>query len=91
MPPFRLRVDLSEEEEPEGTVWPPRCPHIKFGYGAYEQKENAEPAPPRRWKKARLLANPFIDAEAGVGVNECGDQRTDDVNDYVDGLIVVEY
>ena len=64
LPPFRHRVDSSDEDEPERPVWPPRRPHLEFDVGDYEQQEDTKPHPVRRQKNARRRANPFIDAEA---------------------------
>ena len=94
MPPFRLCVDSSDEDEPERQVWPPRRPHLEFDDGDYEQEENTERQPVRSRKNARRRANPFIDTEAGVDGNASGDEKTDDENDDLDGFIVavdVEY
>ena len=66
LPPFRRRVDSSDEEEPERPVWPPRRPHWESDDGDYEQEEDTEQEPPRRRKKARRRVNVFIDAEPGV-------------------------
>ena len=48
LPPFRRRVDLSDEDEPERPVWPPRRPHLEFDDGDYDQEEDTEPVPPKR-------------------------------------------
>ena len=37
LPPFHRRVDSFDEDEPERPVWPPRCPHLDFDDGDYEQ------------------------------------------------------
>ena len=66
LPPFRRRVDSSDEDEPERPVWPQRHPHLEFDDGNYEQEEDTEPKPPKRRNKALLRVNTFIDAEAGV-------------------------
>ena len=87
-PPFRRRVDSSDEEELERPVWPPRRPHLEFDDGDYEQEEDTEPQPVRRRKNAPHRANPFIDTEAGVDGNASGDEKTDDENDDLDGFIV---
>ena len=50
LPPFRRRVDSTDEDEPERPVWPPRSSHLEFDDGDYEQVDT-EPAPPRRRKK----------------------------------------
>ena len=42
LPPFRRRVDSSDEEEHERPVWPPRRPHLEFDDGDYEQEEDTE-------------------------------------------------
>ena len=90
LPPFRRRVDSSDEEEPERPVWIPRRPHLKFDDRDYEQEEDTEPQPVRRRKNARRRANPFIDTEAGVDGNASGDENTDDENDDLDGFIVAD-
>ena len=36
LPPFRRRVNSSDEEEPEQLVWPPRIPHLKYDHSDYE-------------------------------------------------------
>ena len=90
LPPFRRRVDSSDEEEPERPVWPPRRPHLEFDDGDYEQEEDTDPKAPRRWKRARRSANPFIDAEAGVDGEASGDEGRDDENDDLDGFIVAD-
>ena len=48
------------------------------------EKEDIEPEPPRRRKKARRRMNPFIDAEAGVDGDASNDEGTDDENDDLD-------
>ena len=90
LPPFRRRVDSSDEEEPERPVWPPRRPHLEFDDGDYEQEEDTEPQPVRRRKNARRRENPFIDTEAGVDGNTSSDEQTDDENDDLDGFIVAD-
>ena len=75
LPPFRRRVDSSDEEEPERPVWPPRRPHLEIDDGDYEQEEDTEPQPVRRRKNAGRRANPFIDIEAGVDRNASGDKK----------------
>ena len=90
LPPFRRRVDSSDEEEPERPVWQPRCPRLEFDVGDYEQKEDTDPEPPRRRKRARCSANPFIDAEACVDGEASGDEGSDDENDDLDGFIVAD-
>ena len=94
LPPFRRRVDSSDEDELERPVWPPRRSHLEFDDGDYEQEEDTEPQPVRRRKNERRRANPLIDTEARVDVKESGDEQTDDENDDLDGFIVeddVEY
>ena len=90
LPPFRRRVDSSDEEEPERPVLPPRRPHLEFDDGDYEQEEDTEPQPVRRQKNARRRANPYIYTEAGVDGNASGDEKTDDENDDLDGFIVAD-
>ena len=89
LPPFRCRVDFSDEEEPEPPVWPPRRPRLEFDVGDYEQ-EDIELEPPRRRKRARRRANPFIDSEAGVDGKASGDEGSEDENYDLDGIIVVD-
>ena len=86
LPPFRRRVNSSDEVEPERPVWPPRRPHLEFDNDDYEQEEDTEQEPPRRWKKARRRVNPFIDAKAGVNEDASNDEETDDENDELDRL-----
>ena len=90
LPPFRRRVDSSDEEELERPVWPPRRPHLEFDDGDYEQEEDTLPEPARRRKRARRRPNPFIDAEAGVDVDASGDEGSDDENDDLDGFIITD-
>ena len=90
LPPFRRRVDSSDEEEPERSVWPPRRPRLELEEADYKQDENAEPKPARRQKKARRRVNPFIDAEAGVEGDVSNDEGTDDENEDLDGFIVAD-
>ena len=90
LPPFRSRVDSSDEDEPERPVWPPRRPHLEFDDGDYEQEEDTEPQPVRLLKCARHCSNPFIDAEAGVDGDPSGDEGTDNENDDLDGFIVAD-
>ena len=47
LPPFCRRVDSSDVEKPERSVWPPRRPHLELDEGDYEKKY-AEIEPPRR-------------------------------------------
>ena len=89
LPPFRCRVDSSDEDEPERLVWPQRRSHLEFDDGDYEQ-DNAKPEPPRRRNKARRRVNPFIDAEAGVDGDASNDEVSDDENDDLDGFIVAD-
>ena len=90
LPPFRRRIDSSDEEEPVRPVWPPRCPHLELMDGDYEQESDVEPEPPRRRKKDKRRTNPFIDAEAGVDGNASGDEGSEDENDDLDGFIVAD-
>ena len=90
LPPFRRRVDSSDEEKPERPVWLPRRPRLKFDVGNYEQEEDIEPETPRPRKRARRRANPFIDFEAGVDGEASGDEGSDDENDDLDGFIVAD-
>ena len=71
-------------------MWQPRCPHLEFVDGDFEQKEDTEPEPPRRRKQARRRANLFIDAETGVDGDASGDEETDDENDDLEGFIVAD-
>ena len=81
LPPFRRRVDSSDEDELERPVWPPRRFHLEFDDCDYEQEDNTEQEPPRRRKTARRRVNPFIDAEAGVNEDASNDEESDDEND----------
>ena len=92
LPPFRRRVDSSDEEEPERPVWPPRRPHLEFDNEDYEQVEDAEPKVPSRRKKVRSRANPFIEAEAGVDGDASDDEEhVDEYSDYdLNGFIVAD-
>ena len=90
LPPFRRRVDSSDEDEPERPVWPPRRPHLEFDNCDYEQEEDTEPEPPRRRKKMRHRVNPFIDAETGVDGDASNDEESDEENDDIDGFIVAD-
>ena len=90
LPPFRRRVDSSDEKEPKRPVWPLRRPRLEFDVGDYEQKEDIEPELPRRRKRARCRATPFIDSEAGVDGEANGDDRSDYENDNLDGFIVAD-
>ena len=83
-------MDSSDEEEPERTVWPPRCPYLEFDDGDYEQEKDTEPHSVRLRKSARRRANPFIDSEAGVDGDASGDEGSDDVNDDLDEFIVAD-
>ena len=56
-PPFRRRIDSSDEEEPERPVWPPRRPRMEFDDGDYEQEDNTEPEPPRCRKRVKRRVN----------------------------------
>ena len=88
MPPFRRRVDSSDEEEPERPVWPPRRSHMEFETGDYEQDEEVEPEPARRWKRVRRCANPFLDAEAGLDGDASDDEAPDNKIDDLNGFIM---
>ena len=90
LPPFRRRVDSSDEDEPERSVWPPRRPQLKFDDGDYEQEVYTEPQPVRHRKSALHSANPLIDAKAGVDGDASGDEETDNENDDLDGFIVTD-
>ena len=89
-PPFRRRVNSSDEEEPERPLWPPRRSHLEFDHGDYEQEEDTFWEPLRRRKNARRRPNLFIDAEAGVDGDACGDESSDDDNDDLNGFIVAD-
>ena len=89
-PPFRRRVDSSDENEPEQTGWRPRRLHLEFDDGDYEQKKEIEPEPPRRRTKVRHSVNLFIDAEAGVDGDASNDEESDEENDDLDGFIVAD-
>ena len=90
LPPFRRRVDSSDEDEPERPVWPPRRPHLEFDNGDYKQEEDTEPEPPKRRKTARRSVNPFIDAEAVVDGDASNDEGSEDENDDLDRFIVAD-
>ena len=88
--PFRLRMDSSDEDEPERPVWLPRRPHLEFENDDYEQDEDTEPEPPRRRNKARRCVNSLIDAEVGVDGDASNDVGSEDENDDLDGFIVAD-
>ena len=88
LPPFRRRIDSSDEDEPVRSVWPPRRPHLELEDGDYNQENDAEPEQPRCRKKARRRTNPFIDAQAGVDGDASGNEETENENDDLDGLII---
>ena len=88
LPPCQRRVDFSADEKPEPPVWPPRRPRLEFDVGDYEQEEDIEPEKPRRRKRARRRANPFIDSDAGEDGEASGDEGSEDENDDLDGFIV---
>ena len=90
LPPFRRRVNSSDEDESERPVWPPCRLNLKFDDGDYEQDDDTEPQPVRRRKSARRRANSFIDTEAGVDGEASGDEQTDDENDDLNGFIVAD-
>ena len=90
LPPFRRRVDSSDEDEPERPVWLPRRPQLEFDNGEYEQEEDTEPEPPRRRKKVRHRVNPLIDAEAGVDGDSINDEKSDEENEDLDEFIVAD-
>ena len=90
LPPFRRRVDSSDEQEPKRLVWPPCRPHMEFDDNDYEHDKNVDLKPARRRKRARLRANLFIDAKAGVDKDASGDEGTDDEIDNLDGFIVAD-
>ena len=90
LPPFRRRIDLSDEDEPVRAVLPPRRPHLELEDCDDEQKSDAESEPPRRRKKARRCTNPLIDAEAGVDRDASVDKGSEDENDDLDGFIVTD-
>ena len=83
LPPFRHRVDSSDDDERERSVWPQRRSHLEFDDGDYEQ-EDTELELPRRRKKARRRVNSFIDVEAGLDGDASNDERSDDQNDDLD-------
>ena len=86
--PFRRRVDLSDEDEPERPVYPFRRPHLEFDDGDYEQEEYTELYLVRRRKSAQRRANPLIEGEAGVDGDASGDEGTDNENNDLDCFIV---
>ena len=61
---------------------------MEFDDADYEQKENVEPEPPRRRKRARRRANQVIDAEAGVDGYASGHEQSDNENDDLYGFLV---
>ena len=63
---------------------------MEFDVDDYKQEEDIEPEPPRRRKRARRSANPFIDSEAGVDGEASGDEGSDDENDDLDGFIIAD-
>ena len=87
LPPFRRRVDSSDEDERERPMWPPRRSQLESVNGDNEQVD-IELEPPRRRNKARRCVNPFIDAEAGVDGDASNDEKSDDENKDLDGFIV---
>ena len=90
LPPFRRRVDSSDENETERPVWPPCRPHLEFDNGDYEQQKDTEPELPTSWNKARSSVNLFIDAEANVDGDASNDEGSEDENDDLDGFIVAD-
>ena len=90
LPPFRRRIDSSDEDEPVRRVLPPRRLHLELEDGDYEQESDTAPDPLRRRNKSRRRTNPFIDAEAAVDENASGDEGTEDENDGLDGFIVAD-
>ena len=46
--------------------------------------------PPRRRKRARRRANPFIDSEAGVDGEASGDEGSDDETDDLGKFILAD-
>ena len=90
LPPFRRRIDSSDEDELVRPVWPFSRAHLKLEDGDYKQERAAEPKPPRCRKKARRRTNPFIDAIAGVDDDASGDEETEDKNDDFDDNIVAD-
>ena len=90
LPPFRRRINSSDEDEPVRPVWPPRRPHLELEDNDYEQESDTKPDPARRRKKARRRTNPFIDAEAGVDGDASGEEGTEDENDDLDSFIVAD-
>ena len=71
-------------------MWLPRCPHLKFDDGDYEQKNDTEPESTGRRKTARRRVNPFIDAETGVDWDASNDEGFDNDNDDSNEFIVVD-
>ena len=90
LPPFRRRVDSSDEKKPERPVWPPRRPRLEFDLADFEQEEDTAPEPLRHRKRAKRRANQFIDDEANVDVEAIGDEGSDDQNDDLNGFIVAD-
>ena len=89
-PPFRRRIDSSDEDEPVRPVWPPRRSHLELEDGDYEQESDVESMPPRRRKKAKRRTNPFINAEAGIDGDASGNEGSEDENDDLDGFIIAD-
>ena len=91
LPPQRRRIDSSDEEEPERSVWPPQRPYLEFDDENYTQ-EDVKLEEPRRRKQLRRSANRFLDAEAGVDGDASDDEHDVDENcDYdLDGFIVAD-
>ena len=90
LPPFRCRVDSSDEDEPERQEWLPRRPHLEFDDGDYEQDKDIEPAPPKQRQNAQRRVNPFIDAEADVEGEASNEERSDNENNNFNEFIIAD-
>ena len=87
LPPFRHRVDSSDEEEADRLFLLPRRLQLEFYDGDYRPEEDTEPELLRRGKKTRLRMNPFIDADAGVDGDASNNDGFEDENDDLDDLL----
>ena len=90
LPPFRPRVDSSDEEEPERPVLQPCRPHLEFDDGDYEQEEDTEPQPVRRRQNARRRDIISSTSRPEWTKTRAVTKNTDDDNDDLDGFIVAD-
>ena len=90
LPPFRRRIDSTDEDEPVRPVWPPRRSHLKLEDGDNEQERDSEQEPLKRRKKTRRHTNPFIYADPCVDGRSIGDEGSGDENNDLDGFIVAD-